>query len=194
VIPVSLTQEPANFELVVRQPGLSFLKNSGNVLLPGSKLKPFWRKSLPDLYNSYNRICAYLGIYLENVGEVTVDHFIPKAICNSKAYEWDNYRLSSGAVNSKKGVKQGILDPFKIKDGWFHLELLTGKIFPSSLLSNKLRTDVSNTIEKLGLDSSKFRSIRVRHFQCCINGYISVDYLKTTSPFVYFEAARQKLI
>lgn len=199
MINVSPAQEPANFDLRVRQRGLTSLKmdgiNPSTPLSAAYTFKPYWRDCIRDLHSSYNGICAYLCIRLEWVlGGVSTDHFIPKSIFPAHAYEWDNYRLSSSIVNSRKGTSLGIIDPFKVKNGSFHLELLTGKIFPSSTINPTQKAALLYSIKKLGLDSPDARTIRVKHFHQYIGNYISRKHLSEYSPFVYMEAKRQQLL
>lgn len=132
VIRVSMVPEPADFDMKVRQKGLKHLAAKGiplNAHLPSNKkIRPFWRNCLDDLYEGYDGICAYLSIHFERVtGTASTDHFVPQSAIPGLAYEWSNYRLASMAMNTKKGTCQSVLDPFKVKNDWFRLELLTGR-------------------------------------------------------------------
>ncbi len=199
VIHVSPAPEPADFDVKVRRKGLKHLAGKRIPLyspLPsGVGIPPYWRDCLDDLHKSYNGICAYLCIYIERVtGAASTDHFIPKSADPGLAYEWNNYRLASMTINAKKGICQTVLDPFKVRNDWFRLELLTGRIYPNPVLRIELKTLVANTIELLGLDKPGIRNIRNCHFQDYINNNISQTYLQKYSPFVYAEAENQGLL
>ena len=107
MIHVSQRLEPTCFDVKVRQRGLEFFRRESidiSAPLPSSiKLPTYWRSCLDELYEAYDGICAYLAIYIERTaGGVTVDHYAPKSKRPDLAYEWDNYRLSSSIVNSRK--------------------------------------------------------------------------------------------
>ncbi len=61
MIRVDPAPEPADFDTLVRQPGLA--------QLPG--LDPLWRDCLPELLAAYHRICACSCFYIHPVtGEI----------------------------------------------------------------------------------------------------------------------------
>ncbi|HEX7837020.1 MAG TPA: hypothetical protein VF469_06125 [Kofleriaceae bacterium] len=75
--------------------------------------------------DAYGQYCAYLAMRIERATESpTVDHFVPKERGWRLVYEWSNYRLSAGCVNGAKGAKD-VVDPFKVRPGWFELDLDT---------------------------------------------------------------------
>ncbi len=199
MIPVRLQPEPARFHALVRQKGLRWLKMHNIPLdrrLPvGTQIKPCWRACLNDLHTAYAGVCAYLCVYIEReVGGATVDHYVAKSRRADLAYEWDNYRLASARMNSRKRDYSTVLDPFTLKADTFRLELVTGRVYANPDLK-KVRFDrAKKTIERLGLDSSGFRMMRVRHyFNYREKGY-PAGYLLEYSPFVYVEAKRQGLL
>lgn len=198
MIHVDKKPEPSTFDANVRQKGLKFFIKKGidpsSPLPPNTKLPTHWRDCLDDLHDSYQGTCAYLCVFIERVtGGMSVDHFIPKSKQPDLAYEWDNYRLACSTMNSRKGSYEDVLDPFKVEDGWFHLELITGHIFPNPDLPNETRIRIKKTIERLKLDEPRIRNIRTEYFQECCNGDYPWDYLKKRSPFVWYEAHRQGL-
>ena len=187
---------PATFNQNVRQKGLKWLKKN-NIALnqplpPGTELKPYWRGCLDDLHASYQGCCAYLAVHVEMAaGGVSVDHYIPKSQRVDLAYEWSNYRLASSRMNSRKGQHTDVLDPFKVKTGWFRLELITGRIYPASGLPSDLQHGVQATIVRLGLDDGGNRALRTRHYDEYIASCVSEAHLRKHSPFVWSEAKRQ---
>lgn len=199
MIPVTLQPEPAGFDQKVRQKGLNYLRSHDIPLdrpLPeGTKLHPYWRACLDDLYNSYQGICAYLCVFFERVtGGGSVDHFIAKSKRAGLAYEWSNYRLACATMNSRKRNYDEVLDPFSIGPNTYHLELVSGHVYPNPNLAPAEKRQVENTIKRLGLDDPACREIRARHYQEYREELYTSDYLKRRSPFVWTEANRQGLL
>jgi len=191
--------EPADFNSQVRQKGLSYLSESGIDLsqpLPeGVKLRPYWRNCLPDLYDRFGGICAYLAIHFERItGAGSVDHFVAKSERPDQAYEWSNYRLACSRMNSRKNDYKDVLDPFLIEDGLFRLELVSGHIYPNPDLPPALMSDVDATITRLKLDDGGCREVRARHFSDYIQNFYTAEFLRQRSPFVWYEANRQGLL
>jgi uncharacterized protein (TIGR02646 family) len=163
----------------------------------GAKIKPYWRDCLTDLHTAYDGICAYLCVFVERVtGGASVDHFIAKSNIANLAYEWSNYRLACSTMNSHKRELNDVLDPFTLtpNSDFFHLELLTGKIYPNPKLPNNDLDAVKDSIKRLHLDDGGCRELRARWFQEYLTKEITEAYLRKRSPFVWYEAKRQKLI
>lgn len=97
-------------------------------------------------------------------------------------------------MNSRKRDFDTVLDPFKVKRGWFHLDLVTGAIRPNPTLPAKQRKAVQKTVDQLGLDDAECRDLRVRHFAKYVSQRWSLAELKECSPFVWYEADRQNLL
>ena len=199
VIPVTYQPPPITFDGKVRQPGLAWLKKNNLDLsqpLPsGTKPHPYWRECLDDLHRSYEGICAYLAVYIERAtGAVTADHFVAKSANAGLTYEWSNYRLACMAMNRWKGAFDDVLDPFKLPADMFRLELASGRIFVNPEMTGKFVLEAELTIERLKLDSSINREMRAKHFQDYVQGSITSDHLRKTSPFVWYEARKQGLL
>ncbi len=197
MIRVEAQPEPSSFDIKVRKKGLKYIETNhidlGAPLPRGQKLNPFWRDCLDDLYNSYNGTCAYLAVFFERcMGGGTVDHFVAKSKRVDKAYEWNNYRLACSIMNSRKRDFDDVIDPFEMVNGWFYLELVSGRIYPNPDCRDAEK--VKKTIDRLGLDDSMNREMRARHYQGYRERLYTADYLKKFSPFVYQEAERQKLL
>ena len=198
MIAVQQQPEPPDFDAKVRQTGVAWMRAHGiadNQPLPrGTRLKDYWRECKPDVYERYGRCCAYLAVYMQDIGEVTIDHFIPKSLRPDLAYEWSNYRLASALINARKLQSCDVLDPFAVQNGWFHLELVTGHIYPNPALDSPAIEKVQTTIARLKLDDANCRETRAQHFQDFCEQNISEAHLKTHSPFVWSEASRQGLL
>lgn len=199
MIRVDMQPEPAAFDQDVRQKGLDYLKRKGiplDGLLPANtKLYPYWRSCLDELYQSYRGTCAYLAVFFERVtGGATVDHFVAKSSRAGSAYEWTNYRLACSTMNSRKWTYDDVLDPFDVEDGWFCLELVSGHIYPNPDVDGPVKESMTDTIRRLGLDGPANREMRARHYQWYREGHYDGEHLKRLSPFVWFEANRQGLL
>lgn len=199
VIRVKEQPEPQSFEATVRRQGLNDLKSlgiDGESPLPTTvTLKPYWRHCLDDLYDSYAGICAYLAVHFERqTGAGSVDHFVAKSSKPAMAYEWKNYRLACTRMNSCKREFSDVLDPFEVENGWFHLELVSGRVFPSPWLSRERSDAVVSAIARLGLDEPGCREMRARHYQEYRQALYNEEFLRRRSPFVWMEAKRQDLL
>ena len=199
MIHVTPQPEPKDFDRKVRQKGLAWLREKGidpNAALPErTKLPAYWRDELNELYTVYGKCCAYLAVFFEwTTGGGTVDHFAPKSLRADQAYEWSNYRLACSRMNSRKRDFSDVLDPFDVKDDWFRLEFVSGRIFPNPHLSESLRQRVQETIDRLGLDDSDNREMRARHYQEYCEQEVTEVHLQKYSPFVWMEAQRQGLL
>lgn len=199
MIHVAAQPEPISFDQEVRQKGLAWLRRKKIAMdqpLPlETNIEPYWRHCLDDMHASYDGCCAYLTIFFERVtGGSSVDHFIAKSQRADLAYEWSNYRLACSRMNSRKRDYDDVLDPFEVENGWFHLELVSGRIFPNPRLSDEQQRAVKETIDRLGLDDAGNREMRARHYQEYREGFYTADFLKKRSPFVWMEANRQGLL
>jgi hypothetical protein len=192
-------QEPLTFDANVRQRGQRYLQeigvDSNQPLPPRTTLEPYWRDCLEELYIAYSGVCAYLAVHFERItGAGSVDHFVAKSSLPSMAYEWNNYRLACLRMNSRKREFEDVLDPFAVVDGWFHLELVSGRVFANRRLTPDRIASIDATIERLGLDDFGCREMRARHYEDYCRGLYPREYLRQRSPFVWMEANRQGLL
>jgi uncharacterized protein (TIGR02646 family) len=199
MIPVSAQPEPVKFHALVRAKGLRYLAKRGiprtRILPRDTTLAPYWRDCLDELHSAYHGVCAYLCVFIERVtGGSTVEHFVAKSRRADQAYEWTNYRLACSTMNSRKRDYDDVLDPFHIEQGWFHLELVSGRIYPNPRLSAEQELAIQDTIDRLGLDDPLCKEMRVRHFDDYLRGDCSDGLLRRRSPFVWYEANRQGLL
>lgn len=199
LIHVDAQPEPESFDVAVRQKGLAFTRERSIALdepVPsGVDLRPYWRECLQDLYQAYAQTCAYLGVFFERVtGPGTVDHYVAKSRKPALAYEWSNYRLACSTMNTRKRDYEDVLDPFEVENGWFRLELVTGRIHAAPDLPQSLVRKVAATIDRLGLDDAGNREMRARCYREYRAGEMTQKYLKRMNPFVWHEAHRQGLL
>lgn len=194
MIPVHQQPEPTDFDKKVRTKGVKFLKREPQ---PQSWSKcDYWRNALGDLYEVYNRVCAYSAFWIPwSVGTPTVDHFVPKSIKPELAYEWSNFRLSSLKMNARKGNYQDVLDPLLIQPGWFILDFPSLLIKPNPNLDQPIKIKVRNTIKRLKLNDDD-RCVQERQswvIEFCKNKH-QFEVLKEKAPFIAYELERQNLV
>jgi len=196
---VSPQPEPVDFDEKVRQKGLAHLADKGialdRPLSKGTKINSYWTGCLPELYAAYSGVCAYVAVHFERVtANGSVDHFVAKSSRADLSYEWSNYRLACGRMNSRKNKYDDVLDPFSLTNGLFHLECVTGRIYPNPAADNDVKELVNQTIKRLGLDDPDCRELRARHFSEYISKQFDRTYFRRISPFVWHEANRQGLL
>ena len=125
---------------------------------------PYWTRAMPALHRAYKGQCAYLARYIEPIESPTTDHFV--ALHNSAepmlAYTWSNYRLAHALVNGAKSDFSDVLDPFKIGDGWFALDLGSFKTVVGPSAPAERRDEIARTIVRLKLDGPEIAETRRR--------------------------------
>ena len=181
--------EPSSFDAKVRRPGLAWLAAKkippAQKLAPKQTIQPYWRHCLDELHERYDGVCAYLSVFMERcTGGVSVDHFVVKSRKAGLAYEWSNYRLACATMNSRKRDFEDVLDPFSLTPETFHLELVTGRIYPNPALVAHDREAARATIDRLSLDDAGCREMRARRYQEYREHNLTSEYLKKQSPFV----------
>jgi hypothetical protein len=187
MIKVYLQPEPERFDELVRQPGLKAIAEDKE------ELPSCWREMLPQLWDAYDGICAYVGIYIHPVtGGRSTEHFVAKSKDRDKAYEWSNYRLACRLMNARKRDFTDVLDPFEIETGWFILEFVFMQVLPNPDVSSDIQQRVQKTIDRLKLNDEDCLAARRKDYDDFLKGDISFAFLKKHSPFVAIEHSRQK--
>ncbi|WNG23971.1 hypothetical protein F0U62_07985 [Cystobacter fuscus] len=207
-----------DFDGRVRQPGLSALaeltgqpptlKRRGRKIAKRADriedLEPnvlreydYWTRAIDALHAAYAGICAYACVYIEPLCGPTVDHFAAMVSAEPRlAYEWSNYRLACSLMNARKREFPEVLDPFRIEDGWFVLNLGTFKVEPARGLAPGLEQRVRDTITRLGLDSREYRNLCGRYFDSYWHPKdpahpLPLWFLEENAPFLAREMRRQ---
>ncbi len=212
MIPVVLAPEPKAFDKKIRQPGLSAIdelvgrpprmKHPGprrakiactEPEIPSKKFPPLWRKALDDMMALYEQRCAYLAMFIEETGNPTVDHVVPKSLAWDRVYEWENYRLCTGVVNSKKGKLLQLVDPILAKIGWFELNLASHHVVRGAAAPEDHHEKIDATLELLNLrDCCAQRRRYVEEYRRGPNARgIDLTYLEHRAPFIAAELRRQ---
>jgi hypothetical protein len=214
MIPVTAQPEPADFDVMVRQPGRQVLleligsPEAANrrgprrkvvaeriADIPSSALEPLWRHCLPKLHEAYKGVCAYTAFYIHRVtGGRTVDHYVAKAGDPGQAYEWANFRLACSMVNARKSDVPYVLDPFSIGQDWFQLELVSFQVFPNPSLPEVDRLAIQATIDRLDLNDADCRQTRATEFQMYFSNQLPLAVLHLYSPFLAREMVRQRFL
>ena len=129
-------------------------------------------------------------MYLPEQG--SVDHYLPKTTHPHLAYEWNNFRLASGRVNTCKGNQTGIIDPFLVENDWFFMEIPACLLRPNPTLPRELRTRISNTINSLRLNADdNYVQERCNILIEFAKNEISLGFLNRRYPFLAKEVTRQ---
>lgn len=196
MIPVTPAPEPQSFDKKVRKPGTTFLASHPSPHSKEWSKHAYWKSVSDDLYKEYHGVCAYTGTWFSRTSTSTsVDHFIPKSIQPQLAYEWSNYRLTTQKVNSNKGDAVAIVDPFKVKSGWFVLDIPSCLIKPGERLSPSLTAQIKRTIDILKLNTDEeYVQSRCDIIMYYINGDISLNYMWKKYPYIAHELTRQNLL
>ena len=190
MIPVSSKQEYAKFDMEVRRPGLAFLAQIPRPTSKQFKQHHYWTKALKHLNVAYLSQCAYTTMRLVEGG--TVDHYKPKAIFPHLAYEWNNYRLARQKINARKGDSTDIIDPFKVRPGWFVLDMPSCLIRPGSGLDLTTSERIIMTIDILQLnDDDRLVQERCDLLTHLADGDVTMNYLDKQYPFLSSEVRRQ---
>lgn len=200
MINVVLQPEPTDFDTLVRKPGHKFLSKRANPTIAPTdkeyKSRSHWRRILAELHDAYSHICAYCCEKIPLVtGNKQVDHFIPKSQSPYQlAYEWTNYRLAAGQLNTWKSTDT-ILDPFIVQDGWFVMLFPSLQVVPadvSTLPTTVTQKQIQDTIDTLHLNDPMFDRVRKGHIDvyCTFNDF---QHLLSNSPFIAKELVRQGL-
>ena|SRR6185436_1286636 len=193
MIPVTAAPEPAGFDATVRQRGLRFLAKTP---APVSwRYREYWTAAIPDLRSAYSSTCCYSAEWIPSVtGNSSVDHFVPRTARPDLAYEWSNFRLAAARMNSRKGSKQGILDPFTIGDEWFALDFPSLLVKRGGALPVQFQAAFYLTVATLHLNDELSVESRMRWLRGYCEYRYTFDYLMESAPFVARELERQGLI
>lgn len=219
MIRVALATEPPSFEKHVRERGQEAItrllgkpvKGKGGRRpakayprekdIPSEKFPALWlqprkadgKSTLDDMMDLYGQQCAYLAMHIEKAtGSPTVDHFVPKSTKWELVYEWSNYRLSAAYANTAKGVLK-VVDPFKVRAGWFELNFATFHVQRGPGAPNAQHAKIDTTLPVLNLrDCWQQRKEYVTLYQLGPgNKGIDLAYLELRAPFIASELRRQ---
>lgn len=194
MIPVTPQSEPPNFDRDVRTPGHQFLMRVPHPTSKQFKRFNYWTAVSDQLYRAYHQICAYSAVFIPPLtGSDTVEHFTPRSLQPSLAYEWSNYRLVCSRLNGKKGDNTDVLDPFRVGNDWFILDFPSLTVKANPTIGPWEQTQVNQTISRLGLNDEECIEARF-HWLDCFCDSNDFHFLTEHSPFVAHELERQDLV
>lgn len=192
MIRVPLAKEPGRFDRCVRVPGSEFLSATPRPSTRDFKNRAYWRRSLSDLYDLYDGICAYSCHRIaRDIGAPTVDHFVPKKVAPRLAYEWDNLRLVCGRLNGRKGIHQDVLDPCQLRNGVFVILFPGLQVVTAGGLPEDVRRKACSTVSRLGLNDAICMSSRMEYVMEYCRGRFDGGYMQRNAPFLFREITRQ---
>ena len=193
MIPVSPQPEYPAFDNVVRQPGLTFLRRNPNPTTKQFRRHNYWKKAAGNLYTAYSGLCAYTSLHLAELE--SVDHFLPKAKYPRLAYEWDNFRVARRKINSRKGDTERILDPFRVRIGWFVLDFPSCLVRAGTGIGREIEKKVNLTIDILQLNNDDMLvQERCNWLVYLADGEITIEFLDRCYPFLSAEIRRQGIV
>lgn len=189
MIRVSPTEPPPDFHEKVEKRGKEWLSTHNEK----QKLPRLWDRYRQPLYIQYRGICAYTGLRIHELG-MSLDHFLPTSKFRDLAFTWSNYRLTSSSINSRKGDRTGILDPFEIPDRAFLLRLDTGhvSINEAAFSGNEQIEKARKLLEILPMNIIKNTYMQL--IDDFMHKHISEKKLSEDAPFLYEELRRQHII
>ncbi len=188
MINISPVDEPDEFDVKARQPGNNWLaQNTDTGKRPPDKWSPFRRY----LIDGQNGLCAYGAMLC--IPEAQVDHFLSIANYRHLAYEWSNYRYSSGLLNNLKGNHDdAVFDPYEIENGWFEILLPSLQLICTDKVPCHLRRKASETLRLLKLrDDERILRWRQSIFAEYKSGRMTLQGLRAWAPLIAEAVERQ---
>src|SRR5665213_904413 len=138
---------------------MSELQNNVTVQFHISTHSPLVLASVEPLFEQgMDTACHWLP---RDTGHDTVEHFIPKSIDASKAYDWSNFRLVCGRLNGRKGKYQDVVDLFLVAQGMFEIHFPTLDIVEASTLVGQQHALAKTTIVRLKLNDARCTGARM---------------------------------
>lgn len=179
---VTPVPEPANFDTRCRKRGQKWLRENPNYIRP----KDYWSEFESQLRAAFADLCGYCAMVTM---KSHVDHFIPVAVLkvhnqHDQAYEWSNFRYGEGVFNQRKS-NHIVLDPFRVKDDWFEIQLPSLQLVLTAAVPKKWQKLAEFTIERLGLRDNEV-VIRYRQiwFEMYRDGKLTIAGLRKVAPLV----------
>lgn len=190
MIRVELRSEYGTFDRDVRRPGMAFLAVNPSPNNKEYREHEYWSRSRSQLWQAYNRVCAYTSFYLPTGG--SLDHFVPKSQMPKLAYEWSNFRLCEERVNNwKKNSLVGV-DPCWMNSDWAFLALPECIVRVSPNAGPIVGPRLKQTIELLRLNrDDTFVELRYDLVRDYVHGVTDLEFLKRYYPFIGREVERQ---
>lgn len=180
MIPVAAPEEPDDFDAAVRIPGNAWLNLNPDATRPA----PLWNNCTNALADAFSNLCAYAAMFDPTGG--TVDHYLSWKNHPELAYEWNNYRFASAALNSsKQNADNKVLDPYEVGIGWFEIILPSLQMIITDAVPPSHRAKAEYTLERLKLRDGE-RIIRWRRswHKMYQQGKLTLDGLRSVAPLI----------
>ena len=191
MIRVDIKEPSKNFEQKVARPGAKLLAKLPRPISKEDrrKLTNYWSQNgmTEEISETYGHTCAYTATYLET-GR-TIDHYHARDLHPELAYEWSNLRVCASEFNGAKKNNTQIPDPFKVKKGWFQLNLKTLDVEPGPTLPVEEKEN-AKTLCRL-LQAPVFRRSRRRWTTQYAEREVTFKFLRQQVPFLAQELDRQ---
>lgn len=173
--------EPDEFDARARQPGNNWLAQNTD---PGKRPPDKWSPFRRYLIDGQNGLCAYGSMLC--IPEAQVDHYLSIANYRHLAYEWSNYRYSSGLLNNlKDNHDDEIFDPYEIEDEWFEIILPSLQLVCTDNVPLCLRHKASETLRLLKLrDDERILRWRRSIFAEFESGRMGLEVLRAWAPLI----------
>jgi hypothetical protein len=183
--------EPANFDSDCRQPGNAWLAAHPNA--PSTQFPNHWRQFIAQLCEGFGKRCGYLAMW-DMSG--TVDHFLSTHTHPNLAYEWSNYRYVAGWVNcSKQAIGQQVLDPFRVRDEWFEIDLRSLHLRLTQAIPRRFRARAAFTLSRLRLDyGPRVIEQRQTYYGLFQTGQMTLGLLEMMAPLLATAVRREWLL
>lgn len=201
MIPIPQYPEPEYFDRNIRQKGRQWLQKKGispnDIVEEGFEFHDYWTRCKNDLEKLYENYCAYTCFHMHPTEYSTIDHIKPKSCVEAYlAYEWTNYCLCCEVINTKKGNKLDIINPYKVTTDLFFLILESGYIFAND--SHPDFSSAKQTIDGLDLNNGRWMKYRQKAFLSFVQDrkaglslQRAEQNLKDKNILVWSEAKRQ---
>lgn len=180
MIPVAKVKKPKDFDATVKTPGDLWLQANPNAKRP----PPLWSAYTTTLSEANDDRCGYAAM-LDPTGG-SVDHYLSIGKHRTLAYEWSNYRFASNTLNSsKKTADDTVLDPEKVKAGWFKILLPSLQMVVTENVPKKYKAKAEFTLKRLNLRDGE-RIIRWRRswYQLYEKGDLTMEGLQRVAPLI----------
>ena len=184
MIPVEPSPEPAGFAENVRDRGLAWVEAQRR---PITAFPSHWRWCEPHLHTAFHGRCGWAAI---SISSGHVEHFISQSVCLQQdrpdlVYDWANFRYIMPELNSKKGRRPSLLDPFEVQAGWFEIVLPQLHLRMTETVPASQRHLARATLEFLGLTNGpKLMRLRRKYMQQYREGKSRIALLDEDFPLL----------
>jgi hypothetical protein len=179
MIPVKRKRSPKNFNRDCRIPGNQWLAAH-----PTSDTFPaHWTRFQPHLARAFSHRCGWWAV---RIADGAVDHYLSTKNRRDLAYKWSNYRYIAPSVNSSKSTYDDkVLDPFKVRTGWFEVILPSMQLVRTNRVPARLQAKADFTVRQLKLaNGNKIRQIRRGYYEDHKLRGLRMNLLRDYAPLV----------